>query len=136
MSARIGFSGTPVISETRYNNRGQVSEVEKPYLYGNRPQPSILTTFSYDVLGRQTKVLAPGETNGTVTEYLGPGTSSMWPPVFDQSGVTVTNDKGQTATEYYDARGLLVGAVDANGVPTHLKGAKTLSRGLFLARTI
>ena len=89
-------------------------------------------------------MLAPGQTNnqttgvgGSDTFYLGPGTdSSVSPGIFYQSGVSQRNDKGQTATEYYDARGLLVGAVDANGVPTHLKGAKTLSRGLFLARTI
>jgi YD repeat-containing protein len=119
-SAQIGFDGTPVITETAYDEYARVDALGKPYLYNDPPSSPINGTVQYDVLGRAVLETAPGDSTGTITEYLGFGSDTSVSPSIDDyaSGIRVTNDKGQTSSAYYDVRGLRIAAIEAAGVAT------------------
>jgi RHS repeat-associated protein len=118
-SATVGFDGTPVITSTLYDNHGRVASIEKPYLHGARPEPELLTEFTYDELGRVITEKAPGESLGTRTEYLSFGTVSIGSSSIEyRAGLDVTNEKGQTTSRYVDALGRMVASVDAADIGT------------------
>ncbi|MCB1034223.1 MAG: VCBS repeat-containing protein, partial [Acidobacteria bacterium] len=96
-STATGFSG-PVERRTEFNARGEVSRASEPYFSGD---PVLWTTFTYDLLGRETRRTEPGN-RSTSTVYAGLLTTS-------------TNARNQTSRRTVDVRGQLVQSTDALG---------------------
>lgn len=94
----VGFNGTPIHTEYRYDSLGRNIKESSPFFVGEQPQ---FMSFEYDLLGRNTKVTAQdGSINTTAYQ-----------------GLTVirTNPLGQTNTVTYDVRGLPIKSIDAKG---------------------
>ncbi len=91
-----GFNNQQILTDTAYNNLGQVIAVSLPYLSGDTP---LWTTTAYDALGRVVTVTAP---NGTVTAttYIGRATSVTVTPVTGtaQTNTTLADAKGRTVS--------------------------------------
>jgi RHS repeat-associated protein len=93
-----------VITDTIYNNIGQVTATSLPYLSGSTP---LWTKTTYDPLGRIASVTAP---NGTVTTntYTGRVTAVT---------VKATDREAQTNVTLVDARGRTIKVWNADNVP-------------------
>jgi RHS repeat-associated protein len=138
-----GFNGNAVLAifkDTKYNDRGQVLQVSKPYYSGDTP---VWTTYAYDDVGRVLSETQPAPTAGAVpvvtqTTYnglaltvtvSGNGTGAGLPGNVVQTRTTVKNSQGQTAsvtdaagnviTYQYDPFGNLL-VTTAGGVNTTL----------------
>ncbi|MDP2369374.1 MAG: type IV secretion protein Rhs, partial [Rhodoferax sp.] len=103
-----GFDGQgaapTLVADTEYNARGQVARQSNRYLLGATP---VWTSFSYDVLGRQTREDrpdpdAPGGIASTRTSYFA-------------LSFTITNSKGQTKTTTRNSQGLILQVQDNKG---------------------
>ncbi|MEI6577517.1 MAG: RHS repeat-associated core domain-containing protein [Bacteroidota bacterium] len=94
-----GFDGSPVYTQTHYNNLGQKIAISDPYFSNEQPQ---WTTYTYN-LGRITLVDSP-------TEDI----------AYEYNGRTITTRKisvspNQVATKTIDAMGLPIVSIDAGG---------------------
>ncbi|MCL6270738.1 FG-GAP-like repeat-containing protein [Sansalvadorimonas sp. 2012CJ34-2] len=87
----LGFDGTPVYTDTRYNARGLEQATSRPYFVGDR---HYWTERKYDQLGRQTRVIRPA------THGLGESVTQ-----FGYSGLTTTKTDplGRITTTRRDA---------------------------------
>jgi RHS repeat-associated protein len=96
-----GFDGKIIRVDTQYDANGRVAQASRPYfIVGGTPK---WTVFTYDNLGRVTKVIMPDGSETTST-YNGLTTS-------------VTNDKGQTTTTIKNAQGLTEKVTDTFNKP-------------------
>ena len=93
-----GADGRMVYTDTKYNDKGQVSSVSKPYFCGEAP---VWDESEYDASGRTIK---RKRANGG-TDFI------------DYSGLTVsvTDENGNTSSKVYDMEGNLVKSSDAMG---------------------
>ncbi len=111
-----GFDGRTLITETQYNNKGQIYRQSLPYY-----QDDIVywTTHYYDPVSRLVRTRAPGETESTIS-YSGLTTvvtnakGQIQTQVSDVAGRvhTVIDDQGNTITYAYDAVGNLLSTTD------------------------
>lgn len=108
-----GYGTQRTITDTIYNNLGQVVAVSLPYLEGTTP---LWTKTTYDPLGRVVTVTAP---NGTVTTntYRGRITQVT---VDARASSTPANDptKLQTNSTLVDAKGRTIKVWNADNPPT------------------
>lgn len=100
-SGRIGFDGTPILSFTEYNTRGEVARKSVPAFAGD---PVYWTTYAYDGVGRVVTESAPRNQGG------GSRTTR-----FDYDGLstTQTDARGNRTTRIVDAAGQLQRVTDA-----------------------
>ncbi|WP_444910107.1 FG-GAP-like repeat-containing protein [Microbulbifer sp. TRSA005] len=92
-----------VYADKEYDNLGRVKFVSEPYFSGDT---RMWTETQYDLLGRPIRVIAPDNSDATIT-YAGLKTIT-------------TNDKGQPKTEVKNVAGELVEVIDAmNGRLTY-----------------
>ena len=87
----------PIVSETRWNERGAVKEQSAPYYLGD---PVKWTTFEYDKFGRLKKTTLPGGAARWV-QYPGMTADNLY---FQRTDV---NEAYQETTSKFDGRGLL-----------------------------
>jgi RHS repeat-associated protein len=119
-----GFDGTPIYVDTKYNARGLRKWVSDPYFAGGVPP---WTEYRFDVLGRATHEIAPGN-RVTLTEYEGRTTTVINPlgqrniRTVDAGGrlITSTDHHSGTVTYAYDAFGNVVEMTDPLGHRTIL----------------
>ncbi|MEW5744707.1 MAG: FG-GAP-like repeat-containing protein [Nitrospirota bacterium] len=110
-----GPDGKYIISETVFNNRGQVFKASLPYFAdasGNALETRRWTTFTYDVLGRPVRVDNPDNTY-VRKEYF-------------QNRTTLIDANGHVKVEEKDVYGKLVKVEEYSGVyPNHTLYATT-----------
>ncbi|MCL2683093.1 MAG: FG-GAP-like repeat-containing protein [Bacteroidales bacterium] len=92
-----GFGGGLVITESEYNEKGQLVRTSMPYFEDETPQ---WTTFEYDFAGRKIE-----ETFEGLTTYYD----------YDRLTTTIIAPSGQTSSKTYDAAGDLILATDGGG---------------------
>lgn len=98
MEESVGFNGNPIFIQTEYNKLGLVKRKSFPFYQGD---PILWTEFTYDILGREIRVLEPGEYLSQ-TYYNGLSTSQV-------------NPKGQSHTVIKDVVGRMVESIDNEG---------------------
>src|SRR5712692_10237609 len=102
-----GFDGTTLYQDTQYNNLGLIAQVSTPYFPATTlPGTAPRTNYTYDILGRVTRVTAP---NGslTSTNYAGRG------PTLLGAIVQVTNARNQTTSQTVNGEGQTIAVKDA-----------------------
>lgn len=123
-SGRIGFDGSPVVSYTEYNARGEIARKSVPAFLGD---PVYWTAYEYDGIGRVVTESAPRNQGGglrtTRFDYDGLSTTQIDPR--GSRTVRVVNAAGQlqrvidaasnSTTFRYDAFDNLVATVDPRG---------------------
>jgi RHS repeat-associated protein len=128
-----GFDGTAIYVDTKYTPRGFRKWMSEPYFAGATPP---WTEYKFDVLGRVTQEIAPGNRITTI-QYNG-RTSTVTNPLGQQSIRTVdargkliasTDPLSHTITYAYDASGNMITMTDSLGHNTTLtydvRGNKT-----------
>jgi RHS repeat-associated protein len=98
------FNGTNILTETKYNIKGQIDKISDPYFENGTPE---WTTFKYDDLGRNYQVISPA------------GTTSI---AYNGLTVTTTNESAipkQSSSKTINGLGQLVSATDAGGTITY-----------------
>ncbi|MCC2658121.1 MAG: hypothetical protein K0Q76_3229, partial [Panacagrimonas sp.] len=121
---RLGFDGSPIVSLTEYNARGEVARRSAPAFVGD---PIYWTSYEYDALGRVVTESAPRNQGGgartTRFDYDGLSTTQIDPRgnrttrLVDAIGKLqrVTDAASNTTTYRYDAFENLVATVDPRG---------------------
>ncbi|NOZ33948.1 MAG: hypothetical protein GXO80_01440 [Chlorobi bacterium] len=105
-----GFNDETIISETKYNGKGQIDSIYEPHFAGENANYS---TFYYDSYGRQTRIVSPVGTtsytyNGKTTSLTVPDGKTSSKTV-NALGQTITaTDNGGTITYNYNSAGLPV----------------------------
>jgi len=115
----FGFDSTVVIKQSQFNTRGLVSAVSAPFFINQTP---VWTTMTYDEIGREKEVIAPGN-RITKTNYFGLITSVVNP--LNQTTIVrknvpgrvvqVTDNNNKTVNYTYDSNGNLLKTTDPNG---------------------
>jgi RHS repeat-associated protein len=122
-SAVVGFDGTWVYKDTKYDYAGRVSQVSRPYFSYETP---VWATSTYDELGRITSLIEPNTAltqssynglSGTVTDANNHATTKLK----NSQGqlVSVTDAKAGLTTYTYDHFGNLIKTI-ALGVTTQM----------------
>src|SRR5713226_8508609 len=94
-----GFDGTTIYQDTQYNNLGLIAQVSTPYFPATTlPANAPRTTYTYDILSRVTRVIAP-DGGLTTTNYAGRG------PTLLGAIVQVTNALNQTTSQTVNGEG-------------------------------
>src|SRR5712692_9314011 len=102
-----GFDGTTIYQDTQYNNLGLIAQVSTPYLPAiTLPANAPRTMYTYDILGRVTRVIAP-DGSATSTNYAGRG------PTLLGAIVQVTNALNQTTSQTVNGEGQTIAVKDA-----------------------
>lgn len=122
-----GFDGADIVTETRYNELGQVRCVSQPGFSGDCTGYTGWTHMRYDEYGRQEKVWAPDERPTTIA-YTGLTTTTTNPLLQVRSEtrdilgrvVLVADANGATVGYAYDIAGNLRQTTDANGNPVSM----------------
>ncbi len=115
----LGFDGTPVISEQRFDSRGRLTSSSSPHFVN---ESANWTHFAYDDMNRVIKETAPGNRESKVI-YDGRTVTSINPlgqhqvQTIDALGriVSVTDNLGGTVTFTFNAASQLVETKDATG---------------------
>ncbi len=95
---KTGFSGAMVVTETNYNNKGQLVQKSEPYFAGGTAR---WTNYLYDINGRMDRITAP---------------SSIMSYSYNDKTTTITNlSTNQSTSQTLDASGLLASSTDASG---------------------
>lgn len=115
----FGFDSTVIVKQSQFNTRGLVAAVSAPFYINQTP---VWTTMTYDVLGREKEVVAPGN-RVTTTNYFGLITSVVNP--LNQTTIVrkntpgrvvqVTDNNNKTVNYTYDSNGNLLKTTDPNG---------------------
>jgi len=96
-----GFDGRLIITETRYNYKGQADSISEPYYSGDQV---LWNRYQYDSYGRKTWLYRPS------------GRNTQW----QYNGATVTETTaGKTFSKTLAPDGTLVSATDAGGTITY-----------------
>ncbi|WP_444909845.1 RHS repeat-associated core domain-containing protein [Microbulbifer sp. TRSA005] len=115
------FHGNPVFVDTQYDAQSRVKRISEPYSSSNSPS---WTTYSYDILGRTTKVDAPsGQCDSTITYN---GLIETIKNCAQQTKVTQKNVLGELAQVTDNIGGKLQYSYYADG---NLKQVRTLNSG-------
>ncbi|WP_152453858.1 RHS repeat-associated core domain-containing protein [Microbulbifer sp. THAF38] len=115
------FHGNWVFVDTQYDEQSRVKRVSEPYSSGGSPR---WTTYSYDILGRTTKVDAPsGQCDSTITFN---GLTETIKNCAQQAKVTQKNVLGELAQVTDNIGGKLQYSYYADG---NLKQVRTLNSG-------
>jgi len=96
-SCSKGFDGTMILSDTEYNNKGQVYQTSEPYFSGGTV---MWTTNAYDSYGRISGISRP---TGRNTSYS-----------YSANSASETT-AGKTYSKTYDSDGTLISAADNGG---------------------
>ncbi|MEW5745519.1 MAG: RHS repeat-associated core domain-containing protein [Nitrospirota bacterium] len=106
-----GPEGKFIVSETRYNTRGLVATTSLPYFVDAAGQPLETirwTSYTYDPIGRVTKVISPDNT--TVTKSY---------EIYVNYRVVTTDANGGYKIEEKDVYGRLIGAYQSGSNATY-----------------
>lgn len=99
-TAKKGFGGTMILTDTEYNNKGQVYRVSDPYFAGG--SVVWIETYTYDGYGRSNGITRNTGRNTTFDYTIGTGT------------VAETTD-GKTFSKTFGSDGTLTSATDNGG---------------------
>jgi RHS repeat-associated protein len=102
LSRGEGPGGQIIQSETTIDARGLVAARSAPHF---STEAAVSTQFTYDPLGRQTRVLHPDATTATIA--YGPGL------------LTLTDERGNVNRKFRDAYGQLTQVEEVNGTETY-----------------
>lgn len=118
-SKSIGFDGRIIFTDVEYNTKGQ--EIKKTYPYFTGDSIMSIYTF-YDVIGRKTKVIEPGNRrdsvnyNGrTVTFFNALGQKKIVKKDAKEQMVRCGDHNGNFIIYDYDAAGRLLSTTDPQG---------------------
>ncbi|WKD48572.1 RHS repeat-associated core domain-containing protein [Microbulbifer spongiae] len=110
------FHGNPVFVDTQYDEQSRVKRISDPYGSGSSPR---WTTYSYDILGRTTKVDSPsGQCDSTITYN---GLTETATNCAQQTKVTQKNVLGELAQVTDNIGGKLKYAYYADGNLRHVR---------------